>query len=256
MATIDARAVNVGMDGDAAETDAGGIEGGRDGEAPEDMLIVPAGLAVTALSGGNGVLDMIALTLRKGSSGTEIYAALRNDDASIKACDPGLSVELYDKSDQPIGTWIGGLNTTHLYEVPDSGMVASCVGPGEVTMAALTGLPADLVIDDVGTVVYRCPYFVLDVVPVDGVAVGQLATVASDGGTAFAGTLVNDFDAAVISPSVTVFPVNTVGRPLGVASTGGDAGEIAAGGTWPFQTGTVDVPVVGYVAYPTANLLQ
>lgn len=229
--------------------------GGGSGEANDgigdDALIVPEGLTVTALQGGNGVLDMIALTLRKGSSSTELYAALRNDDANILACDPGLSVELYDKSRQPMGTWIGGLHTTHFYELKDAGTIASCAGPGDVTMAALMDLPSDLVIDDVGYVVYRCPYFALDVVPIDGVAIGQVESVAANGGTAYAGTLVNEFDAAVSRPSVTVFPVDRVGRPLGVATASG-TDDIPAGGRWHFQTSAVDASAADCASYPTA----
>jgi hypothetical protein len=246
-----------GTASDGSAPDAIGVLLGMDGQDADTTLVLPESLSVIPLAGGNGVLDMIALTLRSGSSGTEIYAALRNDDVSVEACDPGLSVALYDKTGQPMGTWIGSLNTIHSYQVPDSGDIASCVGPGDVTMAALTGLPADLVIDDVGTIVYRCVYFAMDdITPIDGVVVSQLASVTMDGGTAFTGTLVNDFDAAVSTPSVTVFPVTPAGRPLAVAISIGDAGDVDAGGSWAFQTSAVDVPVASYVAYPTAAFPQ
>jgi len=248
------RRAGAASDGTGGSADAGTLA--RDAEAEDDSLVVPEGLTIMALQGGNGVLYMIALTLlRRGSSGTELYAALRNDDANISACDPGLSVELYDKSSQPMGTWIGGLNTRHFYQLTDAGTVASCAGPGDVTMAALTDLPSDLVIDDVGYVVYRCPYFVLDVIPIDGVTISQVESVAVSGGTAYSGTLVNEFDAAVSSHSVTIFPVNRVGRPLGVATATG-ADEIPAGGSWQFQTSTVDASAADWVAYPAAALVQ
>jgi hypothetical protein len=44
--------------------------------ADDDALVVPERLSVTALAGGNGVLDVIALTLRAGAHNSEIYAAL------------------------------------------------------------------------------------------------------------------------------------------------------------------------------------
>ena len=95
------------------------------------------------------------------------------------------------------------------------------MGPGDVTMAAVTDLPADLAIEDVGSVVYRCPYFALDVVPIDGLTISEVKSVTGGAGTAYTGTLVNGLDVAVSNPSVTVFPVNRVGRPLGVATGSG-----------------------------------
>jgi hypothetical protein len=243
--------------GEAGVGDAGDMGLDDGGVGPDDARFFPTALNVTALPGGNGVLDLIALTLRKGPTGPELYAAMRNDDPVTCACDPGLSVELYDKSGQVMGTWIAGLNTIHFYDVVDAGMLASCVGPGDVTMAAFSGLPSDLAVDSVGYVVYRCPYFALDVVPIDaGFAVTQVTSAAGpEGGTVFTGTFVNGFDASVTDPSVTVFPVNSVGRPLGVATASG-TGNVDAGGSWPFQTNAVDVPGASFVAYPSASGIQ
>jgi hypothetical protein len=236
-------------DGNAGEMDGSG------GEAGSDALVVPEGLTIMPLAGGNGVLDLIALTLRKGPSNTELYAAMRND-GDVPACDPGLSVELFDKTQQSLATGISALLTKHFYRLTDgSGTIASCVGPGDVAMAAVTDLSSDIVIDDVGYVVYRCPYFALDVAPVDGLSVSQVQSVTNSAGTAYAGTLLNGFDAAVSNPAVTVFPVNHVGRPLGVA-TGSGTADIPPGDTWAFETNTVDDPGVDYVAYPTAALMN
>lgn len=202
---------------------------------------------------------MTALTLQKGPTGTELYAALKNVDPSGLACAPGLTVTLYDKSGQPMATSIGGIDTFRFYEYEedDAGTLASCVGPGDVAMASLTTLPADLDIASVGTAVYSCSYWALVASPVDGLSIRSLTTVALDGGgTAFTGTMTNGFDAAVVGPSVDVFPVNAAGRPLAVTTTPTDAGNIPAGGSWTFQTSAVDVPVAGYSAYPTATTLE
>jgi hypothetical protein len=244
-------------EGDAAVETGEDAAVATDGDTA-DAAFVPLGIAVMPLPGGNGVLEMIALTLQKGPTGIELYAALKNDDPTGLACAPGLSLQLYDKSGQPIGTWIGGIDTFRFYdyEQGDAGELASCVGPGDVVMASLTGLPADLDVDDVGTIVYQCSYWALQGPEVVGLSVSGLTTVVLDSGTAFTGTLVNGFDAAAVGPSVDVFVVNAVGRPLGLATTPGDAGDIPAGGGWTFQTNAVDVPVVGYVAYPTATTLQ
>jgi hypothetical protein len=250
---------DVAVDGDANAVIETSVDAAlaTDGDAA-DATFVPLGLAVMPLPGGNGVLEMIALTLQKGPTGIELYAALKNDDPSALACAPGLSLQLYDKSGQPIGTWIGGIDTFRFYDYDqgDASELASCVGPGDVVMASLTGLPADLDVDDVGTIVYQCSYWALQGPPVAGLSVTGLTTVALDGGTAFTGILVNGFDAAVVGPSVQVFPINGAGRPLALAMTPSDAGDIPPNGSWTFQTSAVDVPVVGYVAYPTAATLQ
>ena len=70
-----------------------------------DAPVVPEGLAVRALAGGNGVLDVIALTLKAGRDGTELYAALKNH-GDIPACDAAFSVELFDKTEQSIAAGI------------------------------------------------------------------------------------------------------------------------------------------------------
>ena len=146
-------------------------------ERSDDALIVPEGLTVTALAGGNGVLDVIALTLRKGPSSTELYAALRND-GDVPACSAAVSVELFDEAEQSLAAGISGLLTQHFYRLTDgSGTIAACVGPGDVTMAAVMDLPSDIAIEDVEYIVYRCPYFALDVVPIDGLSISHVKSV-------------------------------------------------------------------------------
>jgi hypothetical protein len=230
-------------DGSSERPDSGGASAGD--EAP----IVPEGLIVTALAGGNGVLEVIALTLHAGPSGAELHAALRND-GDIPACSAAFSVELFDESGQSLAAGIGGLLTQHFHRLTDgSGAIAACVSPGDVTMAAVTDLPSDLAIDAVDTIVYRCPYFALEVVPIDGLAVEQVKSVARGAGTAYTGTLVNGFDVVVSHPSVTVFPVNRVGRPLG-ATIGSSADSIPPGGSWDFETKVIDARAADHVAYP------
>jgi hypothetical protein len=224
-----------------------------DEETDDDARIVPRGLEVTALAGGNGVLKLVALTLRKGPMSSELYAAVAND-GDVPACHAALAVDLFDHAEQPLASGISGLLTRRFYRLTDgSGAIAACVGPGDVTMAAVTDLPADLAIEDVGHVVYRCPYFALDVMPIDGLAIAQVEHVTTRGGTAFAGTFVNGLDVVVDEPSVAVFPVNRVGRPLGVATDSGTA-LIPPGGRWTFETNAVDIPGVDHVAYPSGAL--
>ena len=226
------------------------------GEPRDDARIVPEGLRVTALQGGNGVLEVIALTLREGAESAELYVALRNE-GDTPACSAAVAVELFDADGRSLAASINGLLTQRFYRLTDgSQAIAACVRPGEVTMAALTDLPPEVAVDDVATIVYRCPYFALDVVPLEGLSIEHLWSVPRDAGTAYTGTLINGLDVVVARPSVTVFPTNRVGRPLAVAVASSDE-ELAPGGSWSFETGPVDVPAqdaLEQLAFPAGAL--
>ncbi len=164
------------------------------------------------------MLDLVALTLRRGTSNGELYAALKNNGAS-PACSPSFSVEISDKAEQPLTTGLGGLLVKGFYRLTDgSGTVAGCVGPGDIAMVAITDLPAELALEDVGNVVYGCNFWMLDVTPIAGISVGDVKVVTRGAGAAYTGALVNGLDVALSRPSVAVFPVNRVGRPLGSRS--------------------------------------
>jgi hypothetical protein len=215
----------------------------------DDALIFPQGLNVTARASGCGVLDMVALTLRRGSSHGELYAALKNGGGS-PACSPSFSVELLDQAEQPLATGLGGLLVQRFYRLTDgSEAVAGCVGPGDIAMIAITDLPAELALEDVGTVVYGCNFWLLDVSPIDGISIRDVKVVARSRGTAFTGALVNELDTALESPSVAVFPVNSVGRPLGVAFGNGTV-DVPSGSSWQFETNAVDEAGADSAAYP------
>jgi hypothetical protein len=222
-------------------------------EAGDGTLIVPEDLAVTALEGGNGVLELSALTLRAGPGGAELYAAVKNT-GNLHACSAALSLELFDAGGRSLAAGIGGLLTRRFYRLTDgSGAIAACVGPGDVSMAAVTDWPSDLVVEDVASIVYRCPYFALDVEPIDGLSIEQVKSAVSDAGTVYSGKLVNGLDVSVRNPSVTIFPVNRAGRPLGAAIGSGTL-EVPPGGSWMFEIEHADAVGVDYVAYPAGEL--
>lgn len=228
---------------------------GCDAAGGDAVRIVPEGLTVRALAGGNGVLEVIALTLRQGASSAEVYAALKNV-GDVPACDAAFSIELFDDSQQPLASGINGLRVSHFYRLQDDAQqIVGCVGPGHVAMAAVTELPPEVAIDDVGFIVYRCPYFALDVDPIEGLTVRDVKRVTSNTGTVYAGTLVNGFDRTVRNPAVAVFPVNRVSRPLGFATADSDV-EVPPGGSWKFETDAVavDAPGEKWNAYPAAAL--
>ena len=221
----------------------------RDHDAP----IVPEGLQVSALPGGNGVLELSALTLRRGASNLEVYAELANV-GDVEACSAALSIELFDARGQSLAAGIGGVLTQQLYRWRDgSNAIAACIGPGEVAMAGVTELPEDLTLEDVAQIVYRCPYFALDVIRIEGPSVRGLQRVSGAAGTSYTGTLVNQLDVAVRNPSVTVFPISRAGRPLGSA-IGSSAIVLAPGAQWAFETSSVDEAGVDQLAYPAGAI--
>lgn len=215
--------------------------------------IVPEGLAVSALAGGAGVLAVTALTLQNRAGQTELFAALKNV-GDVPACSAAFSVELFDASGRSMAAGIGGLLTQRFYQrIDGSGAIAACVGPGEVTMTALGDLPSDLAIEGVRSLIYRCPYFALEVEPIAGVTIRDVKKSERSGRTAFEGTLVNGLKVALKNPSVRVFSLNAAGRPLGVVSAH-LAAELAPSGTWMFETESVVEPGVDQRVFPAGEL--
>lgn len=219
----------------------------------EHARVIPEGLNVSALAGGAGGLELTALTLQRRSGGIELLAALKNV-GDVPACSAAVSVELFDAHGMSLASGIGGLLTQHFYRRTDgSGAIAACVGPGDVSMAAVADIPSDLVLEDVRSLIYRCPYFALDVEPIAGVTIGDVKMVGRPAGAAFAGRLVNGLEVALKQPSVSVFPINRVGRPLGMAVARATM-LLAAGAEWRFETDSVDDPGVDQLAFPAGEL--
>jgi hypothetical protein len=223
------------------------------GHTDASARIVPEGLSVTALAGGNGVLELVALTLQRGPGGVELFAALENV-GDTPACNAAFSVELFDQSERSLAAGIGGLHASHYYRLTDgSDAIASCVGPGDVSMVAVTDLPSDIAIEEVGTLVYRCPYFALDVAAIAGLAIRNVKRVTLSAGMAYMGTLVNELDVTVNRPSVAVFPVDRAGRPLAMLTSSSSEAELPPGGSWAFET-NAGMPGEDYYAYPAGAL--
>lgn len=219
----------------------------------DDSLIFPRSLTVAPHASGCGKLNLFALTLQQGPSNAELYAALRND-GDTPACSPAFSINLLDESEQSLTMGVGGLLVQRFYRLADgSNTVAACVGPGDVTMLAITDLPADLPLADVSRVEYWCNFWALEVVPIEGFSISQVKAVTSSAGVSYTGTLANGFDMAVTAPSVAVFPVNRGGRPLGVA-LGQANRELPPGDSWSFETNIVRERGVAYTAYPAGGL--
>lgn len=216
----------------------------------DDARVIPQTIAVRPHADGCSTLELTALTLQKGPSATELYAALENR-GDVIACSPSFTVELFDRAEQSLATSLGGLLVRRFYRLTDgTDTLAACVAPGDATMIAITDLPAELNLDDVDHVDYRCSYWGLDVVPVGTLDATDVRAVAVDGATRFAGTLKNGLDVALASPALAVFPLNRGGRPLGVA-LGSRTAEVSPGASWNFETEPCSAEGVDYAVFPT-----
>ena len=209
-------------------------------------------MEVTTPAGACGVLSLTALTLHQGQTNAELYAALKNIGGT-PACSPAFSVTVFDRAENAVATGIAGVLVRHFYRLVDgSNTLAACVGPGDVSLLSIRDLPPELVISDVGRLEYRCTFWALDVVPAGSLSVADVRSLPGDSSVTFAGSLVNGLDVALDTPSVAVFPLNRVGRPLGVA-LGAGAAQLPPGASWDFETTPVSDAGVEQAAYPTSG---
>ena len=228
--------------------------GGMAGAPGDDRLFVPEDLPNTPRAGEVGVtLKLVASTLVQGPTAAALYAAVRND-GNAPSCEAGMMTDFIDKAGQTVVSVGTALYSKQLYRL-DATTVISCIDPGQIAMAAATNLPAEIVIGELGSLTHTFPTFggFDALVPVAGFTVSQVATIAKGDGSAYTGTLSNGFDTTVSAPTVTIFPVNRVGRPLG-AATASSTIDIPPGGSWSFETSAVSDLGVDYVAYPSASL--
>ena len=223
------------------------------GAPPAAPLIVPEGISVSAHVGNNSVFSAKALTIREGSNGPELYAAVRNDDRDTAGCNAAFSVTLYDKDQQPLGTGVSGLMLRRFYRytgMDGTEQVVGCVLPGDVTMVAIKSLAMDAPLEAVQSVEYSSQYWTLpDLVPIAGVSLSEVKAVNRSGGVAYTGALVNGLDTPLSNPTVAVYPLSSVGRPLGVAY-GAATLDVAPGNSWDFETNTVSPGGASFDAYP------
>jgi hypothetical protein len=232
----------------------GSVTAARDaGLHGDDRLFVPEGLPNTNENGQDVGLALVAFTLAPGANGPSFYAAVQNV-WSTPLCEAGMMLNFYDTAGQLVGSGASVLQSGRFYQLTDgSGAIIPCIDPGQIAMTGETDLPATIAIDQLGSVQHLFPSFNVDVTPVGGLTVTGVEAIASGQGTAYTGTVVNDLASTLNDPSVAIFPVNRVGRPLGMA-TASAPGSLPPGGMWTFQTDAVDDPGVDQVAYATGTL--
>jgi len=174
--------------------------------------------------------------------------AVKNE-GEAPACNVGMLTDFFDKAGYLVTSTGEGVWGKQYYRL-DPDVILNCIDPGQVAMVA-SDLPADLVIADLGSLRHSFPGFILqDIVPIEGLTVSGVKPVTTDAGTAYKGTFTNGLDVAVGAPTVSIFPVNRVGRPLGMATSSGTT-DLPPGGSLTFETSPVDDPGVGYEAYPS-----
>jgi hypothetical protein len=120
-------------------------------------------------------------------------------------------------------------------------------------MTGETALPDTIALDQLGSLQHLFPSFNVGVTAVGELTVTGIEAVASGQGTAYTGTVVNGLGSTLSGPSVAIFPVNRIGRPLGMA-TASTTDDLPPGATWTFQTDAVDDPGVDQVAYATGSI--
>ena len=224
------------------------------GASGDDRLFVPEGLPNTQWEGEvNVALKLVAYTLAQGPTGAPVYYAAVKNDGDTPACNAGMMTDFLDKAGQTV-TGVGtALLSKQLYRF-DATTVLACIDPGQIGMTAPANLPADLVIGDLGSLKHTFPTFGVDgIVPLGGLTVSQVQAVSKGAESAYTGALTNTLDVMVREPSVTIFPVNRVGRPL-AAATSSTTIDLPPGGSWSFETTTVTDVGVDYAAYPAANV--
>jgi hypothetical protein len=252
-----------GAPGSAGALGGGGASGGAAGQGGtgaidaavdgDDRLFVPEGLPNTNESGQDIGLALVAFTLVPGASGPSFYAAVQNV-SSAPLCQAGMMLSFYDTAGELVGSGASVLLSGRFYELSDgSGTIISCVAPGQIAMTGETALPDTIALDQLGSLQHLFPSFNVGVTAVGGLTVTGVEAVASGQGTAYTGTVVNGLGSTLSGPSVAIFPVNRVGRPLGMA-TASTTDDLPPGATWTFQTDAVDDPGVDQVAYATGSL--
>jgi hypothetical protein len=217
----------------------------------DERAFVPESLVNTPVAGqvADG-LRLIAFTLRQGTTGPALYAAVRND-RETPACEAGMTTYFLDEAGQVTTTATSVLESAQLYRTGD-GQIIRCVAPGELAMAG-TELPSQVVIDELGSLEHAFPAFTVDnIVAVEPLHVSDVRSVTTGVGNLYEGKLSNGLSVSASAPRVAIFPLNRVGRPLGMA-TASSANELPPGSSWSFETGTVDASGADYAAYPAAT---
>jgi len=243
-------------EGDASSGDSESSSTGEFVEVPEDEAhFIPQHVPNTLRVGGIGEvwLTLYASTLVDGPNGVEYYTAVRND-GEIPVCLGSVTTYFVDVTDTLVASWSAGLYLRNYYRRDQgTGNYTLCIAPGDIAMTASTmDLPPEIVIDELWYLMHEFPGFLFyDIVPVEPLlTVTDVVVVPNgDGGGHYTGTFTNRSDTTLDVASVSIFPVNRVGRPLGMATSRTEV-EVPPGGSVAFETSMVADLGNGFVTAP------
>lgn len=161
--------------------------------------------------------------------------------------------DFFDKAGQLVSSAGSVLLSRQFYRL-SSGEIIACIDPGQIAMSASVLASGSIAIDELGSLQHAFPAFTVDsITPVPGLTVSDVKALATGAGSAYAGTLHNESPLTASMPQVAVFPLNRVGRPLGVATSNAST-RIPPDGSWAFETNAVDSLGVDYSAFAQASL--
>lgn len=237
-----------GWDGGGPSTGAFGGLGGLGGASgdfyPEDIEVATSG-------SGCWDLTLTGLTVQDGPSGLEVFGALRND-GDIPTCAVSLDIEVFDGSGTSLGSAVNTMKhpSQWLYSLSQSDQsLVVCLGPGETAMGHVDQFPPGVELASVARLNYRCPSFILDVDPIDAIALTNVQAVTTVDGTAYTGVYENHLEVPISNATVFVFPTTATGRPLDMTEVVAGS-DVADSGSWSFETPAVDDPGASQAAFP------
>jgi hypothetical protein len=228
---------------------------GSGGSSPSDTTLfspdIPRQYVGTVIEPG---MEIIALTIREDEYSDAVWLAAVENTSTDALCAVNMDVTFLDSGGAEIASGSGILEVPLHRGSDGTGSLVRCLGPGQIgmTVGAYTLQAED--VPNVASMNYDFGALILvDAVPTNDITVTGVQIVDQGSGRyQFTGALNNDSTTPVTNPSVSIFGVNSVGRPLA------EAGDIelttvSAGSAWQFSTTSFSVPVEDYVAFPDAT---
>jgi len=235
-------------DGLAGDGQGGAAEAGATAFVPD----VPEQYVGKILTPG---MEVVAHTARETTTSKEWLMAVKNTGTD-HLCAIDVSFSFLDSA----GTKLGGATLVPL-DIPlergsnGSGGLTSCLAPGKIGMLKETLSLQDVDISKIAKVTHEFGALILtDAAPTDDIKVSNIAPVSAGvSGLVFSGSLLNNGTTGVKNPSVAIYGVNAVGRPL-FSSEAIELVTIAAGSSWAFKTiDKFDEPFADFAAYPRVS---
>ncbi len=223
----------------------GSASGGQPGKpfVPDNITVEYAG------AGPTGGLELIAFTLASnGTGGAVFYVAVKNNGTDV-ICGVDVPADFFDGSGTELASTIGaGALAAPMYN--SFGSPSACLGPGDIGMGTASLGLSGLDVSQVAKIEHG---FVGNIsssaVKLTGVTVDNvMLEVAFANNYKATGTVTNNSGMVISNPEVTIFAVDSVGRPFGEMSAL-DLNPISNGGTWMFNSTDTEGPVSDYVAY-------